>query len=342
MRFILTVLLLLSCLLSPVALAQENTEAPAIDRSKLLVQPRNAEPVRFLDNPVLWMNEQQRSFYGTMSKSLRQLKTSSAPKAAITLMLISFLYGIFHAAGPGHGKVIVSAWHVANKSDLRRGMLIAFMSAMFQALTAITIVTVLMLLFSNAASLAKRSAGVLDTVSFAMITGVGLYVLWTAWREARGHGHHHHDHGPHHHHHDHHSHHHDDHQHGPHCNHAHAPAPADVRGDVSLWHMITLAFAVGLRPCTGAILVLVFAWTADLYWAGIASTVAMGVGVFLTVAAIATASVFARSWAMRLSAADNQRLARAGHILRWAGGIVITAMGALMFLGSLGPNAGMV
>jgi nickel/cobalt transporter (NicO) family protein len=72
--------------------------------------------------------------------------------------------------------------------------------------------------------------------------------------------------------------------------------------------MVMIAFAVGLRPCTGALLVLVFAWTTGIYWAGIASTLMMGFGVFLAVALIAIASVYARHLALSLAAGDNQRL----------------------------------
>jgi nickel/cobalt transporter (NicO) family protein len=333
LKVILLVLMLAVLVTAQPAVAQEQPRQDqpqeiVIDRSKLLVQRRTGPSVSFLENPAVWMSEKQREFYGSMSKSLRQLKSHSAATAAVSLMLISFLYGAFHAAGPGHGKAIVSAWVLANRSDLRRGLLIAFLSALIQALSAITIVSTLVLLFSNAAALARQSAGVLESVSFAMIAGVGLYLMAQAWRSPQQE--HRHEHGHHH-----------DHSHHHHHGHTHSPAPSQVKPDATFLQMLTLAAAVGIRPCTGAILVLVFAWSAGLYWAGVLSTLVMGAGVFLTIAAIATLTVTAKSWALRLSAVDNQRVEQVARILKFGGGAVIAAMGILLFWGSRITSGGL-
>lgn len=333
MRLIIVFLLGLMLFALPVAHsghAQEvGTGEVVIDKKKLLVQPRNQPAVSFVEDPVLWLNEKQRAFYGAMSNSLRRLKAGSPWAAAWSLLLVSFLYGIFHAAGPGHGKVVVSAWIAANKSDLRRGLTIALLSALIQALSAILIVSILMIAFSNATALAKQSVEILNSLSFAMIAGVGLYLMWGAWKgHAHGHEHHHdHAHGDDHHNHDH--------------GHMHVPPPQSLRGDVSFLEMLSLAFAVGIRPCSGAILVLVFAWTAGLYWAGILSTLAMGLGVFITVALIAVASVYAKAWALRFAATDSDRMERLARFLKFGGGAVIAVLGLLMLLGSLGANTGL-
>ncbi len=331
MRILIQVMLVLVVLFSPVASAQNANPPETFDKRRLLVQPRNQPVVPFLEDPVLWVSEKQREFYGSLSTSLRRIKSSSPASAAWTLVLVSFAYGVFHAAGPGHGKAVVSTWILANKSDLRRGIFIAFMSALIQALTAILIVSVLMLFFSNATALAKKSAGVLDAVSFAMIAGIGVYLMWSVFR--RGHartGHLHAD-----------GHHHHDHVHDASCGHAHVPSPSQVRGDVSFLQMLSLAFAVGIRPCTGAILMLVFAWSAGIYWAGVLSALVMGFGVFLTIAAIAMLSVYAKTLALRFSGADDLRLEKIVNILKFAGGAVIAAFGALMFLGAYSNGSGL-
>ena len=114
-------LLLLLPAMAPQAVAQTATQpaageaAPAvkIDRKKLLVQPRNKDgtlqQVSFFEDPVLWAREKQQAFYGKLSATLRQMKGASPLAAAWTLMLLSFGYGVFHAAGPGHGKAVISA-----------------------------------------------------------------------------------------------------------------------------------------------------------------------------------------------------------------------------------------
>ena len=144
LRNLLMVFVLAGFFMAP-AMAQtasEPTSEIKIDKKKLLVQPRNADGslimVSFWEDPVLWVREKQQEFYGSMSGALRQIKTSSPYAAAWTLMLLSFGYGIFHAAGPGHGKTVISAWLLATENELKRGIVIAFLSSVIQALVAIT------------------------------------------------------------------------------------------------------------------------------------------------------------------------------------------------------------
>lgn len=332
-----------------VAVAQTQTEAQqpdkktvVIDKRKLLVQPRNADgtikETAFTEDPVLWMRTKQQNFYGRMSNAIRQLKSGSKSAAAWTLLSISFLYGVFHAAGPGHGKAVVTGWVLATENELKRGILIAFLSALIQAMTAIIVVSALLLFVSGASAMARDVAGFLESASYLMIAAMGLYLMWNGWTSFRrkpavvaapgpfelvsrpeAHAGHIHD-------------------ENCGCGHAHAPAASEVRGDWSLSRAFAMAFAVGIRPCSGAILVLVASNTLGLYWAGVASTLAMGFGVFLTIAAIASLAVFAKSSAIKLVGADNPSTA---IVVRWgkmAVGLAIVGFGTLLFLGSLGAS----
>ena len=138
-----------------------------------------------------------------------------------------------------------------------------------------------------------------------------------------------------------HDHHHHDHVHDEHCGHAHVAEAKQVRGEWSLTKAFSLAFAVGIRPCTGAILVLILANALGIYWAGVASTLVMAIGTFLTVSAIAAIAVYSKKLAMRLASADGRALGWLAFALRLGGGIAIAGLGTLLFLGSLGSSAGM-
>jgi nickel/cobalt transporter (NicO) family protein len=343
---LLTIMAVVLCMGLPLVHAQTTTpEQPkktiTIDKRKLLVQPRNADgtiiETPFMEDPVLWMRTKQQNFYGRMSNAIRQLKTSSASTAAWTLLSISFLYGVFHAAGPGHGKAVVTGWVLATENELKRGILIAFLSALIQALTAIVAVTAILTFVQGGALMAKNAAGYLESASYLMIAGLGAYLVWNGWNSFRpkpapkpagpfeltsrpsndiNHIH--------------------DENCG--CGHAHAPAAFEVKGEWSLTRAFAMAFAVGIRPCSGAILVLVVSYSLGLYWAGVLSTLAMGFGVFLTIATIATLAVYAKSMAFKLVGADNRL---AGLAVRWgkmAVGIVIAGFGVLLFMGSLGSS----
>lgn len=318
------------------------SQAPAVklDKRRALVPPRNPdgsiEVTPFREDPVRWLRDEQQVFYGALRNALQGVASEKPAAAAATLAFIAFAYGVLHAAGPGHGKAVISAWLLATESELRRGVLIAFMASIIQALTAIVVVSALLYLVASAASAVRDVGSVLESASFAMIAGAGLYLIWTALRpHAHMHA------SPHHHHgesaapaHAHHGHH----DHGPHCGcgHAHAPEARQVTGEWSWAKAVSLAFAVGIRPCTGAFLVLLFGYSLGLYWAGIAATFVMALGTFLTVAAIAALAVYSRKLALRLSSARHEWLGRMAFILRIGGGIVIAGFGALLFLASLG------
>lgn len=344
------------------ATAQQAQPEVKIKRSQLLVPKKNAdgtvEVTPFTEDPVMWARDEQQNFYGRMSATLKAMRGPDAAAAGWTLLLLSFAYGIFHAAGPGHGKAVISAWLLATESELRRGILISFMSAVIQALTAIVLVSVLFLVVASVGSTARDVAGVLESASYALIGVLGLYLVWTALRlfaarravaapaparpgmttrqsvalsdfasfEPRRSG----TAG--------------DHVHGPDCGcgHAHLPEARDLRGDFSFAKAFSLAFAVGIRPCTGAILVLVFANGLGLYWAGVASTFAMALGTFLTVSAIAAVAVYGKKFATRLMRGRSGLLDWAGIGMRLAGGTVIAFLGTILFLGSLGSTNAMM
>jgi ABC-type nickel/cobalt efflux system permease component RcnA len=332
-----------------------------IDRRKLLVPQRNADGsikvTPFLEDPVLWARDEQQRFYGRMSATLKAMRGPSAFVAGWTLMLLSFAYGVLHAAGPGHGKAVISTWLLATENELRRGVLISFMSAIIQALTAIVLVSVLFLVVASVGSTARNVASVLESASYALIGLLGLYLIWTAVRllaarraapspapagittrqsvalsdftgfepmknQAAADGH----------------------VHGPDCGcgHAHLPAAKDLKGDFSFLRAFSLAFAVGIRPCTGAILMLVFANGLGLYWAGIASTFAMALGTFITVSVIAAIAVYGKKLAARLARGNSGLLDWAAIGMRLLGGVAIAFLGTILFLGSLGSTNAMM
>jgi nickel/cobalt exporter len=150
-----------------------------LQRRKAATQGADDGPA-FLDDPRGWIQARQRAFYSKMSGALTRMKRESAWTAAWTLMLLSFVYGVLHAAGPGHGKAVVSAWLLANERQLRRGVLISFMAAALQAMTAIVLVTGLLLSVKAAAKTAKSMAIGLEAASFGLIALTGLWLVWQA------------------------------------------------------------------------------------------------------------------------------------------------------------------
>jgi ABC-type nickel/cobalt efflux system permease component RcnA len=259
-----------------------------------------------------WLLARQSEFYREMSSAIRAAKSDGS--AVWTVLAGSFAYGIFHAAGPGHGKAVISSYLIANQETARRGIVLSFASALMQSLVAVVIVAICALLLNATAKTMCGAEKAIEISSYALIAAFGARLVWTkgggfiralqAPRPAlamAGHGHGHDHHHPDHHHHDH-DRGPDQHVHDEHCGHSHGPEPAELAGPGGWWRGFGAIFAVGIRPCSGAILVLVFTLAQGAFWTGIAATFVMGLGTAITVAAIAVIAVSAKDLARRLSA----------------------------------------
>jgi nickel/cobalt transporter (NicO) family protein len=285
-----------------------------------------------------WILAKQAEFYRMLSGLIRAAKADGS--AAYTLLGVSFLYGIFHAAGPGHGKAVISSYLVANDETWRRGIVLSFASAILQACAAIVIVGVAAALLGATAKAMGETVRVIEIVSYALILLIGLRLLWVKGRaflrllQSETHAHHTHDHAHHHDHHHHgHSHNHEHEDEASAWGHAHAPEPKELTGRHWLRRGLSAIVAVGLRPCSGAIIVLVFALAQGLFWIGVASTFVMGLGTAITVAVIATLAVGARGLAGRLAKAKPGAGMLLLRGLETAAALVIVIFGAALLTG---------
>ncbi|MHA6729049.1 HoxN/HupN/NixA family nickel/cobalt transporter [Devosia sp. A369] len=278
-----------------------------------------------------WLQDQQRNFYGAMTNSLDALRTDWT--AFWVLGGLSFLYGVFHAAGPGHGKVVISSYVLANETQLRRGVSLSVLSAMLQSLVAVVFVLIAAGLMGLGSVALGDAANWIGIASYGLVALLG---LWLVARKIFGWGHHHHHHedmtqkarG---HLHDHVHEHHRDHDH--HDGHAHVVTPQAASG--SWREQLGVVLAVGLRPCSGALVVLVFALSQGLLVAGIAAMFLMGAGTAITVALLATLAVTAKGLARRIGGVDNPVT---GAIVWWVellGAFAVLAFGVLLLIASL-------
>jgi ABC-type nickel/cobalt efflux system permease component RcnA len=280
--------------------------------------------------PFKWIADAQRAFYAMLTTALARLKTDNT--AFVVLGGLSFLYGIVHAAGPGHGKVVIGSYMLASDARVRRGLVLSFAAAMVQAVVAVAFVLVAALLL-NLTSLAMSAAA--EWVVAASYGLVMLLGLWLVVRRFTGNGHaHRHDMRERAHAHLHageaeHRHHDHDHEHD-HVH--HAITPDQARGH---WReQLGVVLAVGMRPCSGSLVVLAFALSQGLLAAGILAVFLMALGTALTVALLAVIAISAKGLASRLVTADGTI---AGDIVWWLelfGALAVFAFGAVLFTAS--------
>ncbi|WP_236841667.1 nickel/cobalt transporter [Bosea sp. PAMC 26642] len=254
----------------------------------------------------------QSTFYRDLTAALKAIAQS--PAALWSLLGLAFGYGVFHAAGPGHGKAVISAYIVADDRSLWRGVGLSFAAAILQALVAIALVATLTLAFRTTAQTMTIATTAIEQTSFALVALVGALVLW---RKAgallalgNGVG-----------------------AHDPSCDHVHMPTP-DETARLGGWREIAgVVFAAGLRPCAGALIILVFSASQGLLWAGIAATFAMALGTALTTGALAALAVFFKFAALRLAGGGSLRGARVIAGLEVLAAAFVAVLGAALYLG---------
>jgi len=277
-------------------------------------------------------------FIQTMQRSLHERLVDAMDAvgneglaAGWALIGVSLLYGVFHAAGPGHGKMVLSTYLTTHGVAMRRGILLSVVSSLCQGLTAIVLVEGAAALLGWSARATERAGTVVEGVSFACVAALGAMLaaegaarLWRRRRPAfrppflheigpthEGHAH-------------------DD---ACGCGHAHGPGRDQLDAPVSLRGMLGVILSIGIRPCSGAVLILVVARSLDLRWAGIAAVMAMAAGTAATVSALALLAVHGRGLAIRLAAgrpSGARWLGPALDALRVAGGLAIAATGLLL------------
>ncbi|QFU15399.1 nickel/cobalt transporter [Microvirga thermotolerans] len=275
---------------------------------------REAAPTGGLGAYIL---DVQGRFYRGLQQAVAALKDDGA--ALRTLVAIGFAYGVFHAAGPGHGKGVIAAYLVADGRALAKGFALSLAAALVQALVAILIVSVFALLFRATAATMTRVATAVEWASFAAVALVGALL---AWRKAgrvldvlalaRG---------P---------------MTGPacgDCDHVHMPEPEELRRLTRWRDMAGVVLAAGMRPCTGALVVLVFALSQGLFAAGVAATLAMALGTALTTGAIAALAVFAKKAALALAGGRGARGEIAIALMELLAAAFVAVLGGSLLFG---------
>ncbi len=291
--------------------------------SQGLVQGADAQPAAPPAEPSLWSEMigwiyvQQRAFHQELIDGLRSLTRDGGAAAAWTLISASFLYGIFHAAGPGHGKAVLTTYLMTHREQTKRGVLLAVVSAFTQGLVAIVLVYGLILLAGWLPRETSEAVSWSERASFALLTALGGYLIYRAARSGlkrwRG-------------------------QHAGCCGHSHAPSEEQIAATGSFRATLGVVLSIGLRPCTGAVLVLVFAQIAGLYWAGVVAVLAMSAGTAIAVAALAFAAVNARSFAGRLVASRGGSWMFSADLVALGGGVLLALIGYSLLLASFGPR----
>jgi ABC-type nickel/cobalt efflux system permease component RcnA len=276
----------------------------------------------------------QRWVQSALAGAIRQLRADH-PGALAGLLGLSFAYGVFHAVGPGHGKLLIGGYGVATRVRLRPLAVIAILSSLAQATVAVVLVYAGITLFGwTRDRLVDGTDQVTAPVSYVIVALIGVWLMVRGWRSLRrgqadglaaapgpeavrthpDHAHGDHDHN---------------HVHDAHCGHVHLPTPAQVSRLTGWRDALALIAGVAVRPCTGALFVLILTWQMGIGPGGILAAYAMGLGTALVTVAVAAMSVWAREGAF--ASLPARAISRAAPVLEITVGAVVALVAIRLF-----------
>ena len=235
----------------------------------------------------------QKGLHQEMTQLLQQVKTAPE-QAGGMLVLFSLAYGVLHALGPGHGKVVITTFLATHPARLKTTLRLTLLASLLQGSVAIVLVTLMLVVLQTSSRQLHLSSYWLEKGSYLLVIGLGIWIGVRALKALRRqlrprspmkiHALR------------------ADHQHDAHCGcgHAHLPDAQQVAGAVSLKTQLLLVASMGLRPCSGAIMMLLFSRVIGVYLWGVLSAAVMALGTALTISAIGLLVQRSRTLALRL------------------------------------------
>ncbi|QMB05197.1 nickel/cobalt transporter [Citrobacter freundii] len=278
---------------------------------------------------ILW----QRDVNQQMSGLLKAV-AANPTRAGGSLLLFSFIYGVLHALGPGHGKIVITTWLVTHPSKLRSSIGLTLASSLLQGLVAIGLVVVVLTVLQLPARQLHMSSFWLEKASYALVGVLGVLLCWRALKKIRAllrrptftafTPHHVHDErcG---------------------CGHQHVPNPEQLQSGDDWRARLMIILSMGMRPCSGAIMVLLFSKVVGVFGWGMASALAMAAGTSLTITSLALLVHSFRTMALKLSGNKAPVLWRqmAWTTLALAGGAILVVAAVVMWVSAVPVGRGL-
>lgn len=257
-----------------------------------------------------WLLAQQAEFHRALTRALSAMRSGTG--GIFALFGIAFAYGVLHAIGPGHGKAVIASYIVANEQTLKRGIALSFAAAAVQAIVAVVAVAVIILIVGGTARNMEAALLWVERAGFALIAALGGSILWrklgALFAQAPAHA--------------------------ADCGHDHGPDAATI-ATRPMRDLVLTAIGAGMRPCTGAIILLVFALTQGLFWAGAISVAVMALGTAIGTSLFAALAVKSKVLALSLASGRAGWGLIAARALEALAGLALLLLGLALLTGTM-------
>ncbi len=243
----------------------------------------------------------QKTLNESMASITRSLQGSRSLAGLLFVMFVSLVYGMFHAAGPGHGKTIVSSFFLANDAKLRHSIVIGYMIAVVHALAALAVVLILYYVIRGLFSVGIEQADhYIQLATFGIIAILGAVMLFG---RIRGKAHHHHLHAE------------------------------EATRNLSMRSLIGIAVPAGAIPCPGAVAVILFALSLHMLGVSVLSVIAISVGMGTTIAITGAIVILAKTGVVRaLAGGHEERDSVLRRVIEIGGAAILFLFGLVLFL----------
>lgn len=278
---------------------------------------------------IIWQRELNQQMSGLL-KAVAENPTT----AGGSLLAFSFIYGVLHALGPGHGKIVITTWLATHPSKLKSSIALTLASSLLQGGVAIALVVVVLSLLQLPARQLHLSSFWLEKGSYALVGVLGLILCWRALKKLRvllqkpkfkaftPH-----------------------HIHNDHCGcgHQHLPTQAQLQSGDDWRARLMIVLSMGMRPCSGAIMVLLFSKVIGVFGWGMLSALAMAAGTSLTISSLALLVHSFRQLAVKLSGDNAPVLWRqvGWTTLALAGGVILLVAAVTMWMSAVPVGRGL-
>ncbi len=254
----------------------------------------------------------QRDINIKVRKLVKDLKSSKSKKTLILLILLSFLYGIVHALGPGHGKVLAFSYFMSKTADIKKGIILGFLTAFFHTLSALLLVLTIYFVLKKSLLLSVENANaVLKMISYGGITILGLCLLIKAIIDLSK---------------------------SKQKKDSSTPSSTSTSSSqTSTKHkgLLPMALAVGIVPCPGAIFILTFSITMGILGIGIILTSVYSLGMGISISAIGVLTILTRQGTLKIVKSNKKLNNFIEYGAELFGAAVIFILGAFLLISNI-------
>jgi len=248
--------------------------------------------------------QKQQELRENLAHFSRQFKQTGTPQPLLFVLLLAFIYGMLHALGPGHGKSIVVSYLITEqeRQRLRRGIFLGSSIAFLESISALSIVYGLYYFSMGRVRTQFEITGQrIQVFSYSIIILLGVFLLIRAFKSLqKGEQHH-------------------------CCGHHYK-----TKGS-----RFSTALAIGLIPCPGTMLLLVFCLSLNLPLLGVALTISMAMGMTVTISAIGIATIYSKHQLLKRLESRQRQYVLAEKLIALAGALLMVLIGSFFLLGML-------